>query len=192
MIPNNLCAGSLTQWFAAYTPSCQEKRVARYLSTRSMEFFLPVHRKVSLWKNGLRVTIETPLFPGYVFVKMEQKDRVRVLELPGVHSIVGAGRLPTPLPYEEIESLRRGMDVVNAQPHPLPRSGEKVTIRKGPLEGMRGVVVRHRNNTRVIITLELIMKSISVDVDGQDLDVAGHDRDAYGYAPVSPGSNAMP
>src|ERR1700691_2730106 len=123
MVPDTLSPDNLEQWFAAYTFSCQEKRVAKHLSTRRIEFFLPVHRKVNLWKNGLRMLIERPLFPGYVFVKMDCKDRVRVLEVPGVHSIVGTGYKPVPLPYEEIETLRRGMHILNAEPHPLLKSG---------------------------------------------------------------------
>ena len=114
---------------------------------------------------------------------MARKDRVRVLELPGVHSIVGAGHQPVPLPYEEIEALRRGMHLLNAEPHPLLKSGEKVLIRKGPLEGMTGIVVRQKNSTRVILTLDLIMKSISVEVDGQDLEVVGHDPETLRICP---------
>jgi transcription antitermination factor NusG len=183
MVSDNFSTGIFRHWFAAYTSSCQEKQVAQHLLTHSLEFFLPVHRKVNLWKNGLRVLVERPLFPGYVFVKMEPKDRIRVLELPGVHSIVGAGRQPIPLPYEEVESLRRGMHLVNPLPHPLLKSGEKVLIRKGPLEGMQGIVARHGNSTRVIITLDLIMKSVSVEVDSQDLEVLARDPYPYGYCP---------
>jgi transcription antitermination factor NusG len=169
VIPDRLSASIPEQWFAAYTLSCHEKRVAQHLSTRHIEFFLPVQRKINRWRNGLRMLIERPLFPGYVFVKIDGKERVRVLELPGVHSLVGAGREPTPLPYEEIEALRRGMHLVNAEPHPILKSGEKVLICKGPLEGMTGIVVREKNSTRVILTLDLIMKSISVEVAGQEV-----------------------
>lgn len=194
MIPDKLSADTVEHWFAAYTCSCQEKRVAHHLSIRRIEYFLPVHRKISRWKNGLRRLIEKPLFSGYVFVRIGFKDRVRVLEVPGVHSIVGAGRQPIPLPYEEIEAFRRGMPSLNAEPHPLLKSGEKVIIRKGPLEGMIGIVVRQKNITRVILTLDLIMKSISVEVDGQDLEIVGHDPGAFGCIPflVSPQERALP
>jgi transcription antitermination factor NusG len=175
MIPSRSSEGALEHWFAAYTCSSQEKRVAQHLSVRSIEHFLPVHRKISRWKNGLRMLIEKPLFPGYVFVKINCKEKVRVLELPGVHSIVSRGRQPIPLPYDEIESLRGGMHLVNAEPHPLLKFGGKVLIRKGPLEGMTGIVVRQNNTTRVILTLDLIMKSISVEVDGRDLESVGDD-----------------
>lgn len=183
MIENKSSAGNREQWFAAYTFSCHEKRVAQHLSTRRIDFFLPVHKKVNRWKNGLRMLIESPLFPGYVFVKIDSKDRVRVLELPGVHSIVGVGREATPLPNEEIEGLRRGMDTLNAEPHPLLKFGEKVIIRNGPLEGLTGIVVRQKNTTRVILTLDLIMKSVSVEVDEHDLELVRGDRTLFGYSP---------
>ena len=183
MTPEKLSAGILEQWFAAYTFSCHEKRVAEHLSMRHIEYFLPIYKKISHWKNGLCMLIESPLFPGYVFVKIDCKDRVRVLELPGVHSIVGSGRKPTPLPFEEIEGLRRGMHLVNAKPHPTIKSGEKVVIRRGPLEGMSGIVVRQKNCTRIILTVDLIMKSIAVEVDDQDLEVVGLDPRPCGYVP---------
>jgi transcription antitermination factor NusG len=183
MNQDKLPSDRIAHWFAAYTFSCQEKRVALHLSLRNIDFFLPLHRKTNHWRNGLHMLIERPLFPGYVFVKINSKDRARVLELSGVHSLVGAGRQPTPLLYEEIEALRRGMHLLNAEPHPVLRSGERVLIRKGPLEGMTGIVVRQKNSVRVILTLELIVKSISVEVDNQDLEVIGQDRALFGFHP---------
>ena len=177
MVSRNL----FPSWYAAYTHSCQEKRVAQHLCTRNIEFFLPVHRTISHWKNGLRVPIERPLFAGYVFVKASREDKVRILEVPGVHSIVGAGREPTPLPFEEIEALRRGVSLLNVEPHPFLKAGERVLIRKGPLEGMAGIVIRQKNNVRVVLSIDLIMKSISVEVDANELEVIAQDSSTYEY-----------
>ncbi len=171
----------LPKWFAAYTHSCQEKRVAQQLTTRNIDYFLPVHRTISHWKNGLRVPIERPLFPGYVFVKANREDKVRILEAPGVHSIVGVGREPISLPYEEMEALRRGVSLLNVEPHPYLKAGDKVLIRKGPLEGMTGIIVRQKNSVRVVLSIDLIMKSISVEVDGNDLEIAGRNSSTYEY-----------
>jgi transcription antitermination factor NusG len=183
MTSEKVSSGSVAQWYAAYTFSCQEKRVAQHLATRAIEYFLPVRRKISHWKNGLRMSIEKPLYPSYVFVKMDCKNKVRVLELPGVHSIVGVGFQPIPLPYEEIEALRCGIQLLNVEPHPLVKSGEKVLIRNGPLQGLVGIVVRQKNCTRVILTLNLIMKSISVEVDAQDLEAVRYDPAPCGHIP---------
>jgi transcription antitermination factor NusG len=159
------------QWFAAYTCSCQEKRVAQHLGARNIDFFLPVYRKVSRWKNGLTVPIERPLFPGYVFVQIDRSERVRVLELPGVQSIVGAGREPIPLPSHEIEMLRLSSDPLRVEPHPyLSLSvGDQARVSRGPLAGMTGVVLRKKNGCRLVLSLHLIMKSVSVEVNELDL-----------------------
>jgi transcription antitermination factor NusG len=93
-----------------------------------------------------------------------------VVELPGVHSIVGAGREPTPLPNEEIDALRRGIHLLNAEPHPYLNVGDRATVRTGPLAGLTGIVVRKKNAYRLILSVDLIMKSISVEIDGRELE----------------------
>jgi transcription antitermination factor NusG len=163
------------QWFAAYTNSCHEKRVADHCRVRDIEAFLPVYQSTRRWKNGCTVNLERPLFPGYVFVKVDQKHRVRILELPGVISIVGAARQPIPLPDADIDALRSGIHLLHAEPHSFLRAGDRVKIRNGPLAGMTGILARKKNNLRVVLTLELIMKSISVEVDEQDLEAVGRD-----------------
>ena len=157
-------------WYAAYTCSCQEKRVAQHLAAHDVEHFLPVHRSVNIWKNGLRVTVEKPLFPSYVFVRIDKTARVRVLELPGVHSIVSNGREPAALPSEEIEALREGLDLLNAEPHPYLNEGDKARILRGPLAGMTGIVIRRKNGCRLVLSLDLIMKSFSVEIGANDLE----------------------
>ncbi len=144
--------------------------MAQHLSTRKIEFFLPVYRKISRWKNGLRVPIDRPLFPGYVFVRIDRSERVRVLELPGVLSIVGAGREPVSLPTEEIEALRNAADYLNVEPHPYLSVGNTARLCRGPLAGMTGIIVRKKNRSRLIVSLELIMKSVSVEIDEHDLE----------------------
>jgi transcription antitermination factor NusG len=170
-----LTAPERPQWFAVYTNSCQEKRVAEHCQVRNIEAFLPVYRSTRRWKNGCTVSLDRPLFPGYVFTKVSQFHRVRVLELPGVVTIVGAGRQPTPLPDADIQALRDGIDLMNVEPHPYLKVGEKVKIRTGPFEGMGGILVRKKNGLRVVLTVDLIMKSISVEVDEHNLDVISHE-----------------
>jgi transcription antitermination factor NusG len=162
------------QWFAVYTRSCQEKKVAQHLSIRDMEYFLPVKKSVRRWNNGCAPTIEQPLFPGYLFVKIQRNERVRVLELPGVHSIVGNGKEPISLPSAEIEALRRAIPVMNVEPCAYLSVGEQARIKHGPLQGMTGIIVRKKNGLRFVLSLDLIMKSVSVEVDAQDLEATEH------------------
>jgi transcription termination/antitermination protein NusG len=157
-------------WYAAYTKPCHEKRVAEHLEIREIELFLPLYRSWRRWNNGCKVTLERPLFPGYVFVHIPPNERVRVVELSGVVSIVGTTREPTPLPDEDIERLRSGLHLVNAEPHPVLTIGERVRICRGPLRGMRGIVTCLKNGLRVVLTMDLIMKSVAVEVSVDDFE----------------------
>jgi transcription antitermination factor NusG len=160
-------------WFATYTCSCQEKRVAQHLSAHGIEFFLPVYRAVRRWKNGVRALLDRPLFPGYLFVKIDRRERVRVLDLPGVHSLVGVGREPIPLPNEEIEALRQGIHLFNAEPHPFLNVGDRARLCRGPLEGFEGIIARKKNGHWLVLSIELIMRSIAVEVNESDLEPIG-------------------
>jgi transcription antitermination factor NusG len=168
------------QWFAVYTIPRHEKRLAEHFDIRQIEFFLPLYRALRKWKDGSRVKLELPLFPNYIFVRISRRERVKVLEVPGVLSIIGRGREPIPLPDSEIEGLRRGLELTKIEPHPYLVVGEKVRINTGPLEGMEGVLIRKKNGFRVVLTISMIMKSVSVEVDVGDLE------------PIKPGFHPIP
>lgn len=125
---------TLPQWFAVYTLSCREKSVAQHLDTHEIDHFLPVSRSRRRWKNGCTMLVESPLFPGYLFVKILRAERLRVLGLPGVHSIVGNGREPVALPTAEIETLRDGIDLLKVQPCAYLNVGEYAKVKRGPLK----------------------------------------------------------
>jgi transcription antitermination factor NusG len=158
------------QWFAAYTTPRHEKAVTRQFAVRHIECFLPLYTSVKRWKNGCRVAVEQPLFPGYVFVNVKRRNSVSVLQVPGVLSIVSSGREPSPLPAREIESLRAGLPRLRCEPHPYLAMGEKVRIISGALEGMIGVLVRRKNNFRVVLTLDLIMQSVAVEIGMEEIE----------------------
>jgi len=105
-------------WFAAYTNSHHEKRVASHFAERQIESFLPLYTTLHRWKNRCEMNLELPLFPNYVFVRIDPRERVRVLEVPGVMSLVGFGRALAPLPDFEIEALRSGLGKRKIEPHP--------------------------------------------------------------------------
>lgn len=148
-----------------------EKRVEQHLRLREVESFLPLYRSPRKWRNGLKVVLELPLFPGYIFVRIRRSERVKVLEVPGVLAIVGgtAGEMAH-LPIAEIEALRSGLHLRQAEPHPLLTVGQRARIRSGAFAGLEGVVVRKKNSLRVVLTLDLIMQSIAVEVDGDELE----------------------
>jgi transcription antitermination factor NusG len=166
--------GFSANWFAAYTNSHHEKRVASYFAERQIESFLPLYSARHRWKNRCEMNLELPLFPNYVFVHIDPRERVRVLEVPGVQSLVGFGRTLAPLPQFEIEALRSGLGQRKIEPHPYLVIGERVRIKAGPMTGMEGVLVRKKNNFRVVLALDVILQCVAVEVDADDLEPAAN------------------
>lgn len=162
---------SALQWFAAYTTPRHEKHVGEVLAERNIESFLPLYRTVRQWKKSSPVTLELPLFPCYLFVRISRSARGAVLSLPGVVSIVGSPKEPWPLPQLEVEALRLGARLGKAEPHPYLRVGEKVRIKSGLMAGVEGILVRKKNEFRCVLTLEAIMRSVAVEVDASELEL---------------------
>ena len=158
------------RWYAAYTSANHEKRVVEQLGARQVEHFLPVYASVRRWKDR-RVTLQLPLFPGYVFVRLALRDRLKVLQLPSVARLVGFNGIPAALPKEEIEALRTGLAAgMCAEPHPYLLVGRRVRLRSGPLAGMSGILLRRKSRFRVVISIELIQRAVAVDTDTADLE----------------------
>ena len=122
-------SSSEPHWYAVYTRANHEKRVAAELHARTIEYFLPLYSSVRRWKDR-RVTIDLPLFPGYVFVRMVLEQKLRVQQIPSVVRLVGFNGLPTALPDEDMEILRLGLtDCRRAEPHPFLKLGRRVRIK---------------------------------------------------------------
>jgi transcription antitermination factor NusG len=157
-------------WYAAYTCANHEKCVALQLERRSVECFLPCYESVRRWKDR-RVRLRLPLFPGYIFVRLALHDRLQVLEIPGLVRLVGFAGHPTRLPVEEIAMIRTCLARRQfLEPCRYVRCGQRVRVLSGPLEGLSGIVVRQKNRTRFVISLELLMRSVSVEINSADLD----------------------
>lgn len=170
-------------WYAAYTASRHEKTVAEHLRQREIECFLPLFETVRRWNNG-RHRVQLPLFPGYVFVRMSLRDKLRVLQVPGLVQLVTFQGSPAALPDTEIETLRTGLAAgVLAQPYRYLSVGSRVEICRGPLQGLRGILLRHQGQFRVVLSVEMIMRSIVVEVDVSD--VVALDRKASSLIPVA-------
>ena len=160
------------RWYAACTRANHEKRVAEQLEGRAVEYFLPLYKSVRRWKDR-RVQLEMPLFSGYVFVRVPLGDRMQVLQIRGLAKLVGFGGSPVALPDEEIDALRvslaRG---VRAEPHPYLTVGRRVRILAGSLAGQEGFLLRWKGSSRVVLSVELIQRSIAVEVDAANLEPA--------------------
>jgi transcription antitermination factor NusG len=157
-------------WYAIYTRSCQEVQIEKHFRVREIESFLPQYHVVKAWKNRCTKKIARPLFPGYIFAHISPVERIRVLETPGVVSMVGTAGRPAPLPDIEIYALREGLHARKAEPHPFLKVGRRARIRHGALAGMEGVIVRGTSSSRIVISLDLIMRSIAVEVHADELE----------------------
>jgi transcription antitermination factor NusG len=138
---------------------------------RGVTYFLPLYCSSRAWRNGLKVDLALPLFPGYIFVRIQRTERVRVLEVPGVMFIVGGtGGEMAALPKDEIEALRLGLHLRQVEPHSFLKVGQRVRIRSGSLVGLEGIVERKKSSLRVVLAMDLILQSISVEVDAEELE----------------------
>jgi transcription antitermination factor NusG len=165
-----------TKWHAVYTSANHEKRVREQLEQRSVESFLPMYESVRRWKDR-RTRLNLPLFPGYVFVRMPSRDRLKVLQVPGVAHLVGFGGQLTPVPEEDIQAIRACLAGPNrAQPHHYLKSGQQVRVLNGPLAGLTGIVVREKKQARFVISFDLLQRSVAVEIDAADLGPDGSTR----------------
>lgn len=169
---HTLVPESHAHWFAVSTAPRHEKRVSELISGRNIETFLPLYRTERHWKKRPPVTLELPLFPSYVFVRVAHTSRGRVLSTPGVLSFVGNGRHAIAIPDAEINALRNGIGQYRAEPHVYFAVGEKVKIKAGPLSGFTGTLVRQKTGARVVLTIDAIMQGVAVEIDLADLESA--------------------
>jgi transcription antitermination factor NusG len=155
-------------WFALQTHSRHEKIVRTELTKRDIEQFLPTVKRLSQWKDRKK-EIEFPLFPGYCFARFSLESRLAVLQSPGVVHIVGS-RGPEPIPDSEIESLRIVMNTgARYETYPGLREGSLVEVKQGPLQGVKGVLVRHARPYRLVLSIKLIQRVVAVEVDASDV-----------------------
>ena len=168
--PMPLTRNVQSNWFAVYTTSNHEKKVQQRLQMRDVETFLPLFSVTRRRKNRTTVKLELPLFSGYVFVRIARTESARVLSVPNVLSIVGDGKRALPLPDAEIETLRAGLHLRRVDPHPYTKVGARVRICSGPLEGLEGIVVRKDDQLRVVLSIDLMRKSIAVHVSADELE----------------------
>jgi transcription antitermination factor NusG len=139
--------------------------VAENFSSSGLEVFLPLYNVVRQWKDRKK-HLALPLFPCYVFLRGESGRRVQVLSTPGVHYIVTIAGRPAAIPEVEIEAIRRAaQSPLGVEPHPFLRCGDRVRIKSGPLADIEGILVRRKSSYRLILSAELLQKSIAVEVD---------------------------
>jgi transcriptional antiterminator NusG len=155
-------------WFALYVKPRHEKKVTQMLQGKGYEAFLPTY------SHGTKhhKSFDLPLFPGYVFCRFEASNRLPVLTTPGVFSIAGSGLNPEPIREGEMEGLKR-MLAANVTPVPWPymSPGQEVSLELGPLRGVRGVVVDANSGRWLVVSINLLQRSVAVKIEREFLSV---------------------
>jgi transcription antitermination factor NusG len=145
------------------------------MATRSIEHFVPSYEVIRHWKDRKK-RLSLPLFPGYVFVQIALDQRLSVLVIPGAVRLVGIAGHPVSLDDEEIEKLRsvltRGIAV---KPHPYLAAGRKLRVVRGPLAGLKGVLIRRKGQVRLLISIDAIRHSATIEVDSADVEPLAND-----------------
>jgi transcriptional antiterminator NusG len=159
-------------WYGIRTRSNHERVAATVLTGKGYEPYLPVYRLRRRRADAV-VESEHPLFPGYVFCRFDVKTRLPILTTTGVISVLGFGKEPVAIPDEEIEAvkavLRSGLP---AEPCAYLREGQRVRVTHGSLDGMEGILVKKKNQLRMVISVSMLQRSISVEIDGDRLAAA--------------------
>lgn len=160
-------------WYAAHTRSRHERLVAYHLGMRGIVQYCPTITETHTWSDR-RKKVELPLFPGYVFVQIvaSNESRVEVLRVPGVLRLLGAGSGGMPIPDEQIESVRTLVDQnLPWTSHPFLKTGQRVRVRSGALEGVEGIFVKRSGADTLVISVDAIQRSISVSIQGYNVEV---------------------
>ena len=151
-------------WFAVYTRHQHEKAVAQILASKGFETFLPLYFAVRRWSDRTK-QLRLPLFPCYVFLRASLRRQLDIVTTPGVHSLVSSSGRAAAIPPEEIAAMRRVQESGRLEPHPFLKSGDWVRVKSGPLEGVEGILARKKNSFRLVLSVELLEKSVAIEVD---------------------------
>jgi len=152
-------------WFAILARSGREKYATMLLENAGFECFLPISKSTRKWSDRMK-DVEVPLFPGYLFCRMNPNDRLPVLTTPGVIQIAGIGKMPIPVEEHEIAAVRQiEKSGLSAMPWPYLRVGNTARIEEGPLRGVTGIVVKIKSALKLVLSIELLQRSIAVEID---------------------------
>jgi transcription antitermination factor NusG len=152
-------------WFALRVKSRSEKVVATIARHKGFEEFLPLYQSRRRWSDRFK-SVELPLFPGYVFCRLDPAVRLPLLTIPGVLSFVGIGRVPVPIADREIAAIQMAIGAgLLAEPYPFLEVGQRVRLVEGPLAGLEGLLVEVRKQRRIAVSVSLLKRSVAVEID---------------------------
>ncbi len=155
--------GNSTAWYAIQTRKRREQSTATVLGRKGYEIFLPTH--MSERRRGRQTEVRPALFPGYLFCRFDVQKRLPILVTPGVVGVVGQGRVPIPIPFSEIHAIRSLVSSgVPAEPWPYLERGQRVQIAGHVLQGIEGILVGHKGNHRIVVSVTLLRRSVALEI----------------------------
>jgi transcription antitermination factor NusG len=152
-------------WFAVHVRTRHETAIASFLEAKGYEQFVPLYKFKKRWSDRVKV-LEAPLFPGYLFCRFDPQFRLPILKTPGVIQIIGYNRIPTPIDETEISAIQTVIESgMPTQPWPYLEVGQRVRIGSGSLRGLDGLVVKMKENHRLVVSVTLLRRSVAVEID---------------------------
>lgn len=157
--------GAPPAWHVLYTRHQHEKIVAKILTNKGFETFLPLYQAAHRWKDRTKI-LSLPLFPCYVFLNRGLERRLDIMTTPGIHALVSTSDEPATVPLAEIEAIQRVIESRSqVEPHPFLKCGDRVRVKRGPLAGLQGILVRKKNFFRLVLSVEMLGRAAAVEID---------------------------
>jgi transcription antitermination factor NusG len=180
MLPASVVTGESglcdSSWYALYTRHQHEKMVNQVLTNKGFNTFLPLYATTHNWKDRTKA-LSLPLFPCYVFLKGGVERRLQILTTPGIYGVVSSAGQPAAIPDIEIEAIRRVINSgVRVEAHPYLKCGNWVRVKCGPLAGIEGILVRKKNISRLVLSVEILGTAASIEVDAFQVDAVNGPR----------------
>jgi transcription antitermination factor NusG len=158
-------------WYALYTKHQHEKKAADLLARKEFDVLLPLYSAMHKWKDR-KVEVLLPVFPGYLFVRTTLSRKLDLLCTSGVFWMVSSAGQACIVPERDIQMVRRISSAPQRiQPHAYLSAGELVRVRVGPFAGLRGVLTRVKSSFRVVLSLELLQKSVALELDASQIEL---------------------
>jgi transcription antitermination factor NusG len=163
-------ADRASSWYAVYTRYQHERTVARNLTFKGFETFVPQYQARRRWQDRVKL-LSLPLFPCYVFIRGSLERRLDIITTPGLHTFVLSAGQPATIPAAEIDAIRQGAESgVRVEPHPYLKSGDWVRVKSGPLAGIQGILVRRKSLSLLVLSVAMLGKSAAVEIDAFEVE----------------------
>jgi transcription antitermination factor NusG len=161
LMPSN----EVLPWYALHVRPRYEKQISQTLKSKGFEEFLPIYSSRRRWSDRWK-TVEFPLFPGYMFCRLNEEIRLPILTIPGVIRIVGVGGKWISVSEQEIQAVQKIVESgLAAEPWPYLKTGQHVLITEGKLAGLEGIFLKKKGVHRLVISIGLLQRSVAVEID---------------------------